>query len=118
MGFSGLLSTSILHPKQTFKENPWKLTFLASFSCASMLYFKYIDPNCLELPTGFQGPSKLAFVLSGLMVGFGTKLGNGCTSGHGICGLARFSKRSFANVFCFMTTGILTTVCIDRKSVV
>jgi hypothetical protein len=113
MGFSGLLSTAILHPKQTFKENPWKLTFLASFSCASTLYLKYIDPNCLELPTGFQGPSKLAFALSGLMVGFGTKLGNGCTSGHGICGLARFSKRSFANVCCFMTTGILTTVCMS-----
>ena len=110
MGFSGIIVGSFLHPVQTFKEQSWKLTFLASFSCVATLYLKYIDPNCLELPPGFQGPSKLAFALSGLFVGFGTKLGNGCTSGHGICGLARFSKRSFANVLSFMTTGILTTV--------
>lgn len=59
-------------------------------------------------PSG--GPSKLGFAVSGFLVGFGTKLGNGCTSGHGICGLARFSKRSLANVLSFMSTGILTTI--------
>lgn len=40
----------------------------------------------------------IGFALSGLLVGFGTKLGNGCTSGHGLCGLPRFSLRSFVAV--------------------
>jgi len=48
------------------------------------------------------------FVVAGLLVGFGTRLGSGCTSGHGVCGLARFSPRSFAAVATFMLTGILT----------
>mmetsp|Transcript_1631 Transcript_1631/g.1953 ORF Transcript_1631/g.1953 Transcript_1631/m.1953 type:complete len:305 (+) Transcript_1631:330-1244(+) len=48
------------------------------------------------------------FILGGFLVGLGTKLGNGCTSGHGICGLARFSKRSLVAVCTFMATGILT----------
>jgi|LauGreDrversion4_2_1035121.scaffolds.fasta_scaffold452790_1 uncharacterized membrane protein YedE/YeeE len=45
--------------------------------------------------------------LAGLLVGFGSRLGNGCTSGHGVCGLARGSKRSFAATLTFMTTGAL-----------
>lgn len=113
MGYSGIMSSAILHPIQTFEKNPWKFTFLASFSWAATVYMKYIHPTCLESSSSGGGPSKLAFVISGLLVGFGTKLGNGCTSGHGICGLARFSKRSLANVVSFMTTGILTTVAMS-----
>lgn len=47
-------------------------------------------------------------IISGLLVGFGTKLGNGCTSGHGVCGLPRLSIRSSMAVLCFMTFGIIT----------
>jgi len=47
--------------------------------------------------------------VAGLLVGIGTRMGNGCTSGHGVCGLARFSRRSFAAVLCFMATAMLTT---------
>jgi len=112
MGYSGIISSVFLHPVKTFEQHPWKITFLASFSLATTVYMHYVDPNCLMAGiTSAHGPSKLAFALSGFLVGFGTKLGNGCTSGHGICGLARFSKRSFVNVMSFMTTGILTT-CI------
>ena len=46
-------------------------------------------------------------IIAGLLVGFGSRLGNGCTSGHGVCGLARGSKRSFAATLTFMTTGAL-----------
>lgn len=48
----------------------------------------------------------IGFVVSGFLVGFGTKLGNGCTSGHGLCGLSRFSVRSFAAVGVFLVTAI------------
>jgi uncharacterized membrane protein YedE/YeeE len=47
-------------------------------------------------------------VLAGLLVGFGTRLGNGCTSGHGVCGLARLSPRSLAATATFMATGAFT----------
>jgi uncharacterized protein len=49
-----------------------------------------------------------ALVLAGLLVGFGTRLGNGCTSGHGVCGLARLSPRSLAATLTFMAAGALT----------
>ena len=49
---------------------------------------------------------------AGLIVGFGTRLGSGCTSGHGVCGLARLSPRSLASVATFMATGILTVFVI------
>lgn len=50
--------------------------------------------------------------LAGLLVGFGTRLGSGCTSGHGVCGLARFSPRSLAAVLTFLATGMLTVALV------
>lgn len=50
--------------------------------------------------------SYVGYALAGLLVGFGTKLGNGCTSGHGLCGLPRFSIRSFVAVAIFLSTAI------------
>ena len=58
--------------------------------------------------------SMAAVVLAGLLVGFGTRLGNGCTSGHGICGLTRFSKRSAIAVATFLTTGAITATVVSR----
>lgn len=60
--------------------------------------------------------SPLLSVIAGLAVGFGTRLGSGCTSGHGICGIARFSKRSFLATAVFMLTAIVT-VYITRHLV-
>ena len=51
--------------------------------------------------------SIIGFALSGFLVGLGTKLSNGCTSGHGVCGLPRFSKRSWAAVMIFLPAGII-----------
>ena len=47
-------------------------------------------------------------IVAGLLVGFGSRLGNGCTSGHGVCGLSRLSLRSLVNVLCFMGSGFVT----------
>lgn len=49
-----------------------------------------------------------ALAVAGLLVGVGVRMGNGCTSGHGVCGLSRFSARSLVNVLCFMGTGFAT----------
>lgn len=57
----------------------------------------------------FQGtPDYLNLVFAGVLVGYGTQLGTGCTSGHGVCGLSRLSKRSFVATLCFMAFGFLT----------
>ena len=52
-------------------------------------------------------------ILSGVLVGFGTKLGAGCTSGHGVCGIGRFSLRSLVATLVFMSAGILTVVVVN-----
>ena len=51
-------------------------------------------------------------LVAGLLVGYGTQLGRGCTSGHGVCGLARFSKRSLIATLSFMFTGFMTATFI------
>lgn len=53
-----------------------------------------------------------ALALAGLLVGFGTRLGLGCTSGHGVCGLGRLSPRSIAAVLVFLATGMLTVALV------
>ncbi|MCT4641425.1 MAG: YeeE/YedE thiosulfate transporter family protein [Bacteriovoracaceae bacterium] len=57
-----------------------------------------------------------SLIFSALLIGLGTNMANGCTSGHGICGLARFSKRSFIAVCTFITFGILTRTLIGLLS--
>lgn len=51
-------------------------------------------------------------ILAGLLVGFGSRMGSGCTSGHGVMGLARLSPRSFVAVITFLTTGIITVTVL------
>ncbi len=59
------------------------------------------DPASVKLNIGF-------WIIAGLLVGFGSRLGGGCTSGHGVCGLGRVSPRSFVSVIVFMSFAILT----------
>ena len=75
--------------------------------------FGYIEPSSEGIFTPFgtregivSGTSYIGFALAGFLVGFGAKLSNGCTSGHGLCGLARLNLRSFVAVFIFMATAI------------
>ncbi|NBT58897.1 YeeE/YedE family protein, partial [bacterium] len=56
----------------------------------------------------------LQLVLAGILVGWGTRLGSGCTSGHGICGVSRLSPRSLIATGVFMAFGILTVWCLNR----
>lgn len=107
LGACGIVSSISLAPKAAMQkaEQQWKLVLLASFCLTSNLFFasEYQDEG-----DALARLSPWAFFLGGLLVGFGTKLGNGCTSGHGICGLARFSTRSLASVCTFMCVGIVT----------
>jgi uncharacterized membrane protein YedE/YeeE len=74
-----------------------------------------MEINPLLLP----GPLNMGLpwmILAGMLVGFGTRLANGCTSGHGVCGVARFSKRSAAATIIFIFTAILTVYLASQIS--
>jgi len=58
--------------------------------------------------------SPVAIIAAGVIVGFGTRLGSGCTSGHGVCGISRFSRRSVVATVTFMTTGVMTATIVTR----
>jgi uncharacterized membrane protein YedE/YeeE len=88
----------------------WRLMFLVGLFGAG-LAGSLLLPEALAVQTN-RTPGML--VLAGLMVGFGTRLGNGCTSGHGVCGLSRLSPRSLASVLTFMTVGALVAVVVGQ----
>lgn len=58
-------------------------------------------------------PGAAALIVAGLLVGFGTRLGSGCTSGHGVCGMSRFSRRSMLATVTFMASGIATVAIMN-----
>lgn len=104
LGASGITSSVLLNPKKNLTEPAqyWKLILIVSFLLTSNLGFA---ENYSEFTSGV---SFLAYAIGGFFVGFGTNLGNGCTSGHGICGMARLSYRSFVAVATFMAIGLAT----------
>jgi len=83
----------------------WRIAFLIGLIVAPLIYASAgggVPPITISV-------SPLLVVAGGLLVGFGTRLGGGCTSGHGVCGLARLSTRSIAATAVFMATAILTS---------
>ena len=101
-GISGILN----HALERRDERGWRIAFLAGLIAAAAAWFAFSGDVARS---GFPLPWLIA---AGLLVGFGTRLGNGCTSGHGICGLARLSKRSLVAVLVFMACGIATTTLL------
>ncbi|GHA68854.1 hypothetical protein GCM10009007_07040 [Formosimonas limnophila] len=97
-GISGIVS-GILVPA---KDRIWRVGFVLGLvlgGAAAMLFFGVAPVSSSPL---------YLFALAGLLVGFGTVMGTGCTSGHGVCGLARRSKRSAVSVAIFMAVGMMT----------
>lgn len=86
----------------------WRILFLSGLVVGGTLM-------ALILPSGFSSVARGSFWLlaaAGLLVGFGTRLGNGCTSGHGVCGVSRLAPRSLLATGTFMLTGILTVFVV------
>ncbi len=99
MGVSGIVSRLLSKPDQDFW---WRLAFVIGLVSGGFIYqLKY--PVTIVIDA-----SGLSLIIAGLLVGAGTVIGNGCTSGHGICGIARLSKRSIVATIVFMAAGILT----------
>ena len=86
----------------------WRALFLVGLVAAPVVYRILYEPVQISFPhnTGMMA-------LGGLLVGFGTRLGGGCTSGHGVCGMARFSKRSLVATLTFMATAFVTVYIIQ-----
>ena len=117
MGASGIMSSIVNQPRRTWETQRWKLIFGASFIGAANLYINFVDPNTLQDNGSGRNMSTVGYLVTGFLIGFGTKLGNGCTSGHGICGLPRFSRRSLAAVCTFMCMGMATATLFSTKAV-
>ena len=99
-GISGIVNSAI-----SFRSGAtWRWCFLFGMLLGGGLYEYRLAPQSTPLSTFAPG----AMIVGGLLVGFGTYLGNGCTSGHGVCGLGRLSARSLAAVITFLTTAIAT----------
>jgi uncharacterized membrane protein YedE/YeeE len=113
LGASGIVSSVTVSPWKAITDpsQHWKIVFLSSLLLTSTIYYgpTFDAPAAASLSSG-RSISPLGNILAGFLVGFGTKLGNGCTTGHGICGMARMSLRSLASVTTFMATGVAMTV--------
>jgi len=106
-GISGIIA-GILSPAKN--DTLWRIVFVAGLLVGGFL-LRLLSPQTFVI--GITR-SWSALVVAGLLVGFGTRLGNGCTSGHGVCGLSRFSQRSLLATVTFIATGALTVYIINH----
>ena len=88
-------------------DRRWRLTFLAGLLLAPVSAFPLGMVPVPDMPANW-----LIVAGAGLLVGFGTRLSGGCTSGHGVCGIARFSPRSITATAIFMVAAILTVALV------
>jgi uncharacterized protein len=85
-------------------DRHWRISFLLGVLVSGLA----LSPLFPKLFLSSSTVSSSVLMLAGILVGFGTRLGSGCTSGHGVCGVARFSIRSIVATACFMASGIVT----------
>jgi uncharacterized protein len=78
-------------------DKAWRLAFVIGLLVSPLIYQLFAALPVIQIAAGLP-----VLVLAGLLVGFGTRLGSGCTSGHGVCGLSRLSLRSLAATLTFM----------------
>lgn len=103
-GISGILSQA-----SRFSGQPWPWLFLLGLIAGAGIFMALAAGLGQEIPQPRTGMPGWLLALAGVLVGYGTALGSGCTSGHGVCGLARLSVRSLVAVAIFLATALLTT---------
>lgn len=104
LGISGIMG-GLLSPRAG--DSSWRLAFLAGLLVAPAVWSLFAGPH--EFRVAASGSMLLA---AGLLVGWGTRYGSGCTSGHGVCGLSRLSPRSLAATLAFMAAGFATVFVV------
>jgi hypothetical protein len=106
-GVSGILGRALAPAAGDFA---WRVAFLLGLPLGAELMIRLTGDV-----HGFAITERLPFLIAGgLLVGFGTALGNGCTSGHGVCGVARGSRRSLAATAVFMATAMITVFLVRQ----
>jgi uncharacterized membrane protein YedE/YeeE len=103
-GVSGIAG-GLLRPAR--HDIGWRLAFVAGLVLAPILYAAVIAPPIVRIEA-----STPLLVVGGLLVGWGSRYGSGCTSGHGVCGLSRMSPRSLVATLTFMGAGFATVFII------
>ncbi|MDD9947012.1 MAG: YeeE/YedE thiosulfate transporter family protein [Myxococcales bacterium] len=110
LGVSGVLGGAI---KRLPGDNGWRWAFLGGLVASGATLFP-LAPDWFDTS---GAPSVLFVAVAGLLVGYGTRLGNGCTSGHGVCGISRLSQRSMVATGTFMLTGMITALAVRLAGV-
>ncbi len=103
LGISGILGGLLA---RRAGDTGWRISFLLGLLAAPASLALLVPAGFIAAPRIEAGPGLI--VLAGLLVGFGTRLGSGCTSGHGVCGLSRLSPRSLVATGVFMAAGFAT----------
>lgn len=105
-GISGIISGALSKPSPA---NHWRYAFIFGLLVSPLVYQFFFS-----LPVVENVASLPKLVLAGLLVGLGTQYASGCTSGHGICGLSRFSMRSLVATLSFIGAGMLTVFILKH----
>ncbi len=103
-GISGILGGLFKMPKD---DTAWRVLFLLGMISAPLAYRFLISPPIIDIK-----PDWLILSIAGLLVGFGTRMSGGCTSGHGVCGISRLSKRSITATLIFICVGFMTVFVV------
>lgn len=104
-GISGIIA-GVLHPK---KGNAlWRILFIAGMLVGALL-IRWLHPDAMAIQIDV---SDAAVLLGGFLVGIGTRIGNGCTSGHGVCGVGRMAPRSLVASAVFFSLAVLASYVI------
>jgi uncharacterized membrane protein YedE/YeeE len=107
-GISGIVGGLMSPEGRPRGDSGWRVAFILGLLAGGFLLLGL-------RPQSFDGPTTVSpylVAVAGLFVGVGTTLGNGCTSGHGVCGISRLSKRSVVATGVFMATGMLVTFLV------
>lgn len=102
-GIAGITRGAVMPMGGAPRDRGWRLSFLLGLIAAPLIFTLFGGTIVQTVPGNLFGMG-----LAGLLVGIGTGLGSGCTSGHGVCGLARLSPRSLVAVLTFMAAGFVT----------
>ena len=101
-GISGIVGALMQFQNTPKGHYLWRILFLLGLIGSYQIYSMLFGVPTIEINANF-----IQLVIAGLLVGFGTRMGSGCTSGHGVCGLSRLSTRSLVATISFMASGFI-----------
>ena len=104
LGISGIVARAL---NFDFGQGSWRALFLIGL-VGSPVVLSMVSPS----PHGFEPMGLIPMMIGGFLVGYGTRVGSGCTSGHGVCGISRFSKRSIVATCSFMASAVITVFVV------